>query len=68
MYHTSLTYDSHNLQGQFMRFHELILTLSSFISCDNISQLFCPKYKMLLKALHIFFFLGVLKKDFCRQL
>lgn len=68
MCHTFLAYDFHNLQRQFMGFHELILTLSSFISCDNISQLFCPKYKMLLKPLHIFLFLGVLKKVFYRKL
>ena len=51
MYPTSLTYNLHNSQGQFMGFHNLILTLNSkidfnsCISCGNISQIFCPKYE-----------------------
>ena len=43
IYPTSLTFNLHNSQGQFMGFHNLILTLdsridfNSCISCGNIS-------------------------------
>ena len=51
------TYDLCNLQGQYMGFHDLILTLNCkrdsnpCISSGNISQIFGPKYKMLSKPL-----------------
>ena len=74
MYPTPLKYDLHNLQGQFMGFHDLILTLNAkrdshyCISCGNISQIFGPKYEMLSKLLCTVLFLGILKEDFCRKL
>ena len=49
MYRAPFTSDLHNLQGQFMGFRDLILTLNSkrdaysCISCPNMSQIFGPK-------------------------
>ena len=53
MYPTSLTYNLHHLQEQFIEFHYLILIFNfknkqnshSFISCGNISQLFGPNMR-----------------------
>ena len=49
MYCAPFTSDLHNLQGQFMGFRDLILTLNSkkesysCISFSNMSQIFGPK-------------------------
>ena len=46
MYYAPFTSDLHNLQGQFIGFRDLILTLNSkkdsysCISCANMSQIF----------------------------
>ena len=49
MYHAPFTSDLHNLQGQFMGFRDIILTLYSkrdsysCFSCPNMFQIFGPK-------------------------
>ena len=50
IYPTPPIYDLHNLQGQVMDFHDLILTLNSrrnsnsCIFCGKIFQIFDPKF------------------------
>ena len=67
-YPTPAIYVLHSLQGQFIGFQDFTLFLNSkrvshsCISDGSISQIFGPKYDMLLKPLRTVSFLGILKR------
>ena len=74
IYLEPLPYDLHNLQGQFMGFHGLILTLNvkrdsySCIYCCNISEILGPKYEMSSMIITHCLIFRYLKKDLCLKL